>query len=138
MKRKADNENIHDEGGGDLQTAGLLNRMTAFSYSEPLRGIMVSDVYCCRPQDSVRTVSGEMAHRKISSVVVTDDGMRPVGIVTERDLVRKVVAGDFCAHPDIAISDIMTPAPVCLSPDDTLFDALSILQKTLHKTPAAH
>ncbi len=129
MDRKIGKEDLDNKNYCDLQTSGLLYRIDAFSYSEPLRDIMADDVYCCRPQDYVKKIAGEMALKKISSVVVTDEDMKPVGIVTERDIVSKVVASDFCGNPDIAISDIMTSDPVCLSPDDTLFDALSTLQK---------
>jgi CBS domain-containing protein len=129
MKRKGGGKESNDISYSDLQTDGLLYRMAAFSYSEPLSDIMVSDLFCCRPEDNVRKVAGDMAFKKISSVIVTDDSMQPVGIVTERDIVSKVVSTDFCSNPNITISDIMTSNPICLSPDDSLFDALSILQR---------
>jgi CBS domain-containing protein len=129
MNRKGDNPEEPAGSNTGLQKSDLLYRMTAFSYNEPLRNIMVSDTFCCRPEDNVRRVAAEMADKKISSVVVTDKDLKPVGIVTERDIVRKVAASDFCSNPDIPVSEIMTPDPLCLSPDNSLFDALSILQK---------
>jgi len=112
-----------------LQNSDLLYKITAFQYSEPLKNIMVIDVFACRPGDIVRDVAKEMARRRISSVVVTDEQLRPVGIVTERDMVRKVVVDVSCSMGERNIEDIMTPDPYCLSPDDSLFDALSLLSR---------
>ncbi len=122
-----------------LQQSDAVFRIAAFQYQETLNNIMEKDVYMCRPEDTVQDVAGEMAKKRISSVVVTDSQGRPLGIVTERDMVRKVVAG--CSEPvfDKKISGIMTPDPVCLAPDGTLFDALSVLSRSMIKhLPVVH
>jgi CBS domain-containing protein len=104
-------------------------RIAAFRYNETLQHIMNTSIYVCRPDDPVQPVAEEMAKRRISSVIVTDENKKPLGIVTERDMVRKVVA-ECREHGFVKeINEIMTPAPVCLSPDDTLFDALSVIAK---------
>lgn len=104
-------------------------RVAAFRYHETLQHIMNTNIYVCRPDDPVQSVAEEMAKQKISSVIVTDENKNPLGIVTERDMVRKVVAE--CREHGFTkkIHEIMTPAPVCLTPDSTLFDALSIIAK---------
>ena len=107
-----------------LQNGSVLYKIASFNYSENIEQFMNKDVCLCRPDDTVQFVAKEMAGRGISSAIATDSEGVPVGIVTERDMVRKVIAdGDVC---DIGkkISDIMTPDPVCLSPDDSLFDSL--------------
>jgi CBS domain-containing protein len=61
--------------------------------------------------------------RNISSVVVVDRGGRPLGIVTDRDLVRGL-ARHGAAALDSPVSRIMlSPAPSC-SPDHTVGDVL--------------
>lgn len=112
-----------------LQNSEAVFRLDSFRYHETLLGIMEKDVYCCGPTDSVQAVAEEMAIRKISSAVITDDDSRPLGIVTERDIVRKVVAKSHCSRLGDTISDIMTVQPVCLPHDGTLFDALSLLSR---------
>jgi len=107
-----------------LQNNSVLYKIASFSYSENIEKLMNRDVFLCRPDDTVQFVAKEMAGRGISSVIATDSEGAPVGIVTERDLVRKVVAaGDVC-DTGKKISDIMTADPVCLSPEDSLFDSL--------------
>jgi CBS domain-containing protein len=110
------------------QKSEVLNRVTSFRYNEALREIMERDVYLCGTDDTITSVATDMARLRISSAIVTDKKNRPVGIVTERDIVQKVVAEDN-NHPNKLISDIMTPEPVFLSPDDTLFDALAVTSR---------
>lgn len=117
------------EGDSILQNKDLLYKITSFQYSEPLRHIMESSVFVCRVDDPVQTIARQMAEKKISSVVVTDEKNTPVGIVTERDMVRKIVAADPQCGAEKNIDDIMTPHPICLSPRDSLFDALSLLSR---------
>ncbi len=108
---------------------GLFYRLARFNYSETLGNIMETNVYTCRPDERVKDVAKEMASRRISSVIVTDESLSPIGIVTERDMVKKIVV---LLDKDITrkkISEIMTPDPVYLSPEDTLFDALSVLTR---------
>jgi CBS domain-containing protein len=112
-----------------LQNSEAVFRLDSFRYHETLLSIMEKEVYRCKPNDSVQTVAEEMATRKISSAVIIDDESRPVGIVTERDIVRKVVAKSHCSRLGDVIADIMTADPVCLPNDGTLFDALSILSR---------
>ena len=53
----------------------------------------------------------KMRDRKVSSLVVTDANSKPVGIITERDLVRKVCVHDKSSK-DTSVRDIMSDALV--------------------------
>ncbi len=126
MKKKKD---IIPDTSSILQNSEAVYRISAFQYHETLQNIMERDVYCCRPDDEIHSVAEEMAKRRISSVIITDEKLKPVGIVTERDMVRKVVADSEHSKFGRMISEIMTPNPVCLPPESTLFDALSMLSR---------
>jgi CBS domain-containing protein len=112
-----------------LQGSQLIYRISAFQYHETMGQIMETDVYTCGPDDPLQDIAGEMARRRISSVIVIDGDLRPVGIVTERDMVRKAVAKDAGHGAGRRISEVMTPDPVCLPKEGTLFDALSIISR---------
>lgn len=113
----------------DFSESETLYNVSAFRYGEFLGDIMVREVFTASPDASVHEVAGEMARQRISSCVVCEEKNCPVGIVTERDMVRSVVAVG-CPDPSRSrISSIMTKNPVVLRPDDTLFDALSLLAK---------
>ncbi|KPJ97786.1 MAG: hypothetical protein AMK71_12555 [Nitrospira bacterium SG8_35_4] len=119
-----------------LQNNDVLHRVASFHYNETLGNLMEKDVLTCGPDESVQHVAQEMAKRKVSSVIVTDSDSHPVGIVTERDMVRKIVAENVCDTGTKKISDVMTRDPVCLAPDDSLFDSLStFLRHTIKHLP---
>lgn len=107
----------------------LLSRVATFQYQEPLGTLMERDLFTCGPECTIRMVAAEMGQRSVSSVVVTTDRQAPVGIVTERDMVKKVVALPPDAIPPDTIGEIMSRELVTCSPDDTLFDALSLLAR---------
>ena len=63
-----------------------------------------------------------MNEQGASSVVVVDDYGRPVGIFTERDLVRIVAEG---ISLESEVGKVMTPNPITVKVDDPLSIALS-------------
>jgi CBS domain-containing protein len=77
--------------------------------------IMVKDPIAVTPDTSVRDVARIMLDRTISSVTLVK-GKKSAGIITERDLVRRVLvvnrnpdslkAIDICSRPVIAISEL--------------------------------
>ena len=53
------------------------------------------------------------------------DAHRVVGILTERDVLRKVIGENIdLSRP---VETVMTPSPRCLSPDDTLLAAVGLM-----------
>jgi len=72
--------------------------------------------------DTVRTAALKMAAEKQSSLLVVNETAALIGIVTESDLVRKVVA---CGKPfDLRIPEVMTPNPFTVQPEANPFDCL--------------
>lgn len=65
----------------------------------------------------------QMVDQAVGALLVVDAAGRLVGILTERDYLRKVVGvvPDFAYHP---IQDYMTPDPETVAPDDRLAVAL--------------
>ncbi|MEO8458882.1 MAG: CBS domain-containing protein [Chloroflexota bacterium] len=75
---------------------------------------------------TVGTLVDKVQQAKVGCVLVADGG-RLVGIITERDVLLKVVARDV--NYSDAVSKFMTPNPVTLSPDDTIGDAANIMNE---------
>ena len=74
---------------------------------------------------SSRDAANLMVKNSISSVVVSDSG-RYVGIVTERDLVRKVIA--TCKDPNKAtLGDMMSAPMVTIDTSKGLGEATSLM-----------
>ena len=83
-------------------------------------GVIVDPFYR-HPSDSIRDAVELMEHYHISGVPVVDDGIRLVGIITNRDL-------RFVTNLDQPISNVMTKDHLVTAPvGTTLDDAKSIL-----------
>lgn len=69
------------------------------------------------PSRTVHEVAGVMEQAGVGSVAVVD-GDRLVGIVTDRDLVRRVLARGL--HADARIDSVMTTPVITVGADDAL------------------
>jgi CBS domain-containing protein len=78
-------------------------------------------------QDTAREAAKQMAEKDIAAIVVTDDGGKLLGIVTERDLTRRVIAGNRDADK-VTVGEIMTANPDTLAPRDSALDALELMR----------
>ncbi|MEX2450234.1 MAG: CBS domain-containing protein [Rhodospirillales bacterium] len=77
--------------------------------------------------DTVLDAANLMVRHDIAAVVVFGAADTLVGIVTERDLTRRVVA-DGLDPATTALGDIMTENPDTLSPDDAVYDAVELMR----------
>ena len=78
------------------------------------------------PERSVREVLGLLAEHRIGVLVVSDDGVRVDGIVSERDVVRRLHA-DGDGILDGAVSAIMTVEVYTCGPDDELEELMAVM-----------
>ncbi|MBN2625008.1 MAG: CBS domain-containing protein [Acidimicrobiales bacterium] len=86
--------------------------------------VMSSPVVVAQPDDSVAEAATRMSASTVGSVVVVE-GSRPVGILTERDIVRQAAAGRSAAEQLVA--DLMTAEPDCIEPGVSLQEAFASL-----------
>jgi CBS domain-containing protein len=82
---------------------------------------MSKNLVTIEASNSAQEAAKKMAEKKISSLILTDSSSKPIGIVTERDLVRKV-----CVHDS---SSKQTPVQEVMS--DVLVTADAISQVTV-------
>lgn len=90
--------------------------------------LMTEEVLCLTPDATLAAVIQCMSEQKRSCIVIVD-GRQPVGIITERDVVRvfaESISDDATAS--MVASDFMTSPPLCLDKNATLYDALVITQ----------
>ena len=91
------------------------------------REVMTKDPASCSASETVTKVAGLMKQHDVGSVPVVEAD-RLVGIVTDRDIVLKVVAGG--RNPEqAAVKDAMTPNPVSCKEDDDLEYALRLMKE---------
>ena len=62
----------------------------------PIGQIMTRRIIACRPGDDIRLVEGLMARNQKSRILIVDEAVRPVGVVSLSDIARhdRVFAGE--------------------------------------------
>ena len=82
--------------------------------------VMSQPVLTATPSETLADAAARMDGERVGSVVVVD-GTRPIGILTERDLIRFAAAGHDPAATKV--SEWMTEAPHTVSPDTEVTEA---------------
>lgn len=92
-------------------------------------------IHSLRDSNTAQEAAREMIDNDVSAVVVTDENGKLVGIVTERDMTRRVVA-ELRDAKTVTLKEIMTTDPETLAPDDLAHEALSrMLQRGFRHLP---
>ena len=75
-------------------------------------------VFTVRPEQAIREALAELATRNIGALVVVDENDRPIGIISERDVVRWAVLDEHLfGH---TVRELMTKNVIVGSPEDDL------------------
>ena len=82
-----------------------------------------SNVVTARAKQSLKQAIDLLVEFNIGALVVTDEAGKPVGIISERDLIRAVARGED-VHTRL-VSDVMTKKVIVASPQD---DRESVMQ----------
>lgn len=87
--------------------------------------VMDTDVATASPRSLVVEVARIMAERNVGTVIVVD-GDRPVGIVTERDLVTRVLAK---GRDPIStyVEEIMSKPLIYVGPSESVLEAMKVM-----------
>lgn len=95
---------------------------------------MNRDVVTIDSEATVKEAAGKMAQHEIGSLVATEQG-KPVGIVTERDLLSRVVALGKNAEAT-KVKTVMSKSLICAGPDmDAAEAARFMVNKNIKKLP---
>ncbi len=104
-----------------------LTQMEAYPFQKRLSEIMSSPVECCEPSTPVKLLARQMATHGIGAILVCDQKNRVLGIVTERDLVAKVLAREQVDNSQICAKDVMTTDPYTMTPETYMYEATSFM-----------
>lgn len=93
-----------------------------------------SEVYSIAPKATVEAAAKLMRERHIGAVLVMTDE-KLVGILTERDILNKVVA-EGGRPKNVSVQDIMTAEVIVIEPKRTVRDAMQVVtEKKLRHLP---
>jgi len=92
-----------------------------------VRDVMSKDVKVVRPDTSVKEVVATMNKFDIGSIIVVQ-GDRPVGIITERDVLRRLV--EPCLAPETLMArQLMTSPVLTISETASIEEAARLMAK---------
>ena len=84
------------------------------------------DVMTIKPGMTVSEAAKRMKDKKVGSLVVIQE-QRPIGILTDRDIVTRVISQE--RNPkEVVVEEVMTPNPTVLEEELGLFEALEIMK----------
>lgn len=91
-----------------------------------VKDVMTSPVVTVDELVTSNKIANIMAERAIGCVIITNKTGDPVGIITERDLVQRVLAKNLA--PDaVQANKIMTSPLITISPEATITDAAKLM-----------
>ena len=94
--------------------------------SDPVSNVMTRKVVTIRSDNNAIKALQTMANRGIGSVIVTKNGA-PVGIVTERDIIRKLAQDRKVL--DKSVSLVMSKSLISVTPETPILKAIQIMKK---------
>ncbi|MEM8774299.1 MAG: CBS domain-containing protein [Pseudomonadota bacterium] len=80
-------------------------------------------VFSIQPQETLRTAVETLRDKRIGALLITDTSGALIGILSERDIVRKLAETPGKTLPQ-RVEDVMTRNVETCSPDDSLVDVL--------------
>jgi CBS domain-containing protein len=96
--------------------------------SKLARDVMTANPACCTPDTTLDQVAKMMVQNDCGEIPIIDLNDRPVGVVTDRDIVCRVVAGGKNPMAHTAESCMSQPV-VTVSADDPVERVVSTMEK---------
>lgn len=109
-----------DQVNQQVQLRAAENLGAQYSLDTTLRELALQQPVACSAATPLRDAVRRMHEQHVGSIVIVDEGERPAGIFTLRDLRRVVADGESLEQP---ISALMTQRPFHLPPEASAFDA---------------
>jgi len=80
------------------------------------------------PTASIKEIAEQMKINQRGAIVIVDSKNQPLGIITERDIVRRVVA-DGKDTTQIRALDVMTHPIISVDPEVSIYNAALVMSK---------
>ena len=95
--------------------------------AQSVESFMTKKVFTLSKTDLVAEAINIMAKNTISCIVIVDKKRKPIGIITERDVVKRVL--QMGVNPSTTeISYVMSSPVFTISKDSDIFDTMMIMQ----------
>ena len=95
-----------------------------------VRDLMTNNPACCTPDTPLQQVAHMMMRCDCGEIPIVDsrDSMRPIGVITDRDIIIRAVASG--QNPlEMSASDCMTQPCITVSKDASIVDCIHLLEE---------
>ena len=111
---------------GIITQTDMVRALASYTLAKEISEIMTTDVVMVASSASVRAAAELMASKDISCLVATNNGA-VVGVFTERDLLRRVIA--VKRNPDqTCLKQVMSSPVVSISREQSVLSAMKMLE----------
>ncbi|UCH01990.1 MAG: CBS domain-containing protein [Candidatus Bathyarchaeota archaeon] len=94
-----------------------------------VKDVMTSPVIKVFEDETIRRVAKLMDDHNLGSIIVTDGKGNPTGIITERDIVKRVTAKNLIPNA-VKAKEVMSSPLVAISPDEDISEAAKTMSKS--------
>ena len=94
--------------------------------TETVNDFMRKSLITIEESASVQEAANRMKYKNVSSLVVVDEISRPLGLITERDLVRKVCIHDVSTSK-LIIKEIMSSPLITIDSNSSASEAVDMM-----------
>lgn len=99
-----------------------------------LQDVMIRSVLSISPEATIVEAAERMTQKNVSCILVTDPAGQLLGIVSERDILNKVVAKTHKRKP--LVGEVMTSPVISASPNLSIFEASRMMEsKNIKRLP---
>ncbi len=99
----------------------------SISLSVKVREVMSSPVISANPEENIKDISRKMVEGKVGSVIIISEG-KPLGVVTDGDIIKKVVSMDLTPS-SVKAGQIMTSPLITIKAESYIMDAAKLMNK---------
>lgn len=103
-------------------------RIDRYAFERQISELMRAPPLVVDPDTTLREAAGTMAENRVGALLVGPPGEPPIGILTERDVLR-IVAHDANELDSTAVSVVMSSPVACMGGDELLYRALARMDR---------
>ena len=107
---------------------GLINILDkSINVDIKVNDIMSTPVVTVHIKETINKIAALMRSRKIGSLVVSDSNSNPIGVITERDIVKRIVSKNL-KPSEVTAEEIMSKPLRTIHPDATITEAAKTMR----------
>jgi len=114
----------HPIGQASSTNSTTPGRIDLYPFQHRLSDVMSPAATGIQPTDTIAAAIAELARQHTSCLIAVDRNQRPIGIITEHDVIE-ALAADGPAVLETAVEALMTAPVVSMPPDAFLFAAIA-------------